>query len=139
MGLFQKVANVISGLDLSALFKPLDMSILVHAFAKAEVLSPALLHRVADEIAQRRLGDIKPQELSNIVWAFAKAKECRPTLFHQVADEDLGGTFKPQDICNILLAFATAKIRHPDLFDKMVSTIIERKQELSTQDIAHTL
>ena len=37
------------------------------------------------------------------------------------------------------MAFATAKITHPGLFDKMASAIIERKQELSTQDIANTL
>jgi hypothetical protein len=118
------------------------LSMIAWSFATAARKDIAVFSDIAREIVLITRPS-KPQEIANTLWAYAKTRCAEPALFDFLADASIENgmlwTFKPQELSNTLWACATVGHRHTRLFRDGVAVAINKRFQLSPQNIANIL
>lgn len=99
--------------------KPFELSNLVWAYAKLQLVDTELLKAVTERLLSRQEGEFKVQCLSTIAWCFATTRFRHVAVFASLAEELVAhaSEAKPQEISTTLWAFAKNRHSSPMLFE----------------------
>jgi len=118
------------------------LSTIAWSFATGRFNYPHLMSSIANELKDHP-SKMKSQEIANTLWALAKCPCDCPALFdvlgRTVASHGTIWGFKAQELSSTLWAFATARFKCPALFELAEAAAIQRKSEMSPQNIANIL
>jgi len=118
------------------------LSTIAWSFATGRFNSPHLMSSIAKELKEHP-SDMKPQEIANTLWALAKCPcDCAglfEVLGRTVASQGTIWMFKAQELSSTLWAFATARLKCPAFFELAEVAAVQRKSEMSPQNISNIL
>eukprot|EP00850_Spirogloea_muscicola_P015822 SM000124S25954 [mRNA] locus=s124:364412:368170:+ [translate_table: standard] len=119
-------------------FRPLEVAILLHAFAKANHRCPELLATVRQRRILSRLPEFTVRQVMEVAWAHAKLGEPDDALFLEVAEHVAVRVGELDSHCLSSLAWAFAKAGRCDwpLFEAIARQAVAHVGSCSPQDVS---